>query len=347
MPTSTEIISDPIPSQRQREAGQPAILKPSSNFNYLPALIPILHSIPQFRNALLSPEVSQKNYWMGDDWWKGSPSPRTRVIDLTIGTAEARGLDIIYEAQRLMAFLDNTDRIYGSVGSLLDMDAWKESGKYADDPDDDLVNFLVFWGFAYQSQVPNVELNGSMRSTVRLDGGLRESYVLDGGVARNTSRPDFSLYDVLDDSLFSSAKGSAHIVDISNVIILRLTSSRTNASDLGCRIPGTLYADRYLEKNRRVIDSMYQDMKQYEDQLRDIDAQVQRLKYHTPKKAGAKRVESLKLLQTSMKAFEPREEGDPKDTEVLLQLQKLHQSIESQLSGEQLFLSSELLLRTF
>ncbi|CAO2649656.1 Nn.00g070410.m01.CDS01 [Neocucurbitaria sp. VM-36] len=336
VPTATEVISDPIPSQRQREEGQPAILKPSPNFNYFPALIPILHSIPQFRNALLAPKVSQTDYWMGDDWWKGSPSPPARIVDTTIGLAEQHGLDIIHEAQRLMAFLDNTDRVYGSTGSLQQLDAWTESSPPLEDPDDDLLKFLVLWGFAYQSQVADAQLDGVLRSTFNAGGEIRESFVLDGNVTRVQSRPDYSIYDVLDDTLFSSATGSAHIVDISNVLIFRLTSSRTDASDLGCRIPATLYVDRYLEKNRHVIDGMYSDMKQYEEQLKDIDMQAQRLRYYTPKKEGAKRVESLKLIQTSMKAFESPTDGstpDPAEVAVLSQLQNLYQSIESKLAA--------------
>ena len=250
-----------------------------------------------------------------------------------MGTAEAHGLDVLYETQRLMAFLDNTDRIYGSVGSLLELDAWKEDQMSLDDPDDDLLRFLLLWSFAYQSQVPNAELTGLLRSTVNAGGALRENFVLDSTVTRDDSRSDFTLYDVLDDSLFSSAGGSAHIVDISNVIILRLTSSRTTASDLGCRIPATLYADRYLEKNRHVIDSMYRDMQQYEDQLKDIDLQIQRLRYHTPKKEGSKRMESLKLLQTSMRAFEPSGAENPNHADILLQLRNLYQNIESKLAG--------------
>ncbi len=334
VPMATELISDPVPSQRQREEGQPVILKPSPNFNYLPALIPILHSIPQFRNAFLSPTVSQKSYWMGDDWWKGSPSPPTRVIDLTIGATEANGLEVLYETQRLMAFLDNTDRIYGSVGSLLELDAWKEDQPNLDDPDDDLLKFLLLWSFAYQSQVPNAELNGILRSTVNAGGALRENFVLDGTVTRDDSRSDFTLYDVLDDSLFSSAGGSAHIVDVSNVIILRLTSSRTTASDLGCRIPATLYADRYMEKNKHVIDSMYRDMSQYEYQLKEIDEQAQKLRYHMPRKEGSKRVESLKLLRASMKAFESDDGTDSHNSEILGQLQSLYQNIETKLAGK-------------
>ncbi|KAF1850822.1 uncharacterized protein K460DRAFT_350828 [Cucurbitaria berberidis CBS 394.84] len=338
--TATEVISDPVPSQRQREEGQPAILKPSPSFNYFPALIPILHSIPLFRNALLAPGVVQNDYWVGEDWWKGSPSPPARIIDTTIGIAEEYGLDIIHETQRLMAFLDNTDRVYGSTGSMLELDAWKESRPPIEDPDDDLLKFLVLWGFAYQSQVADAQLDGILRSTFNAGGAIRESFVLDSTVTRVQSKPDLSIYDVLDDTLFSSVTGSAHIVDISNILIFRLTSAKTDATDLGCRIPATLYVDRYLEKNRHVIDGMYRDMKQYEDQLKDIDTQEQRLKYHTPKKQGVNRIESLKLLQTSMKAFQPPKDGsdvNSQDAVVLSQLQNLFQSLESRLAalGEQ------------
>ncbi|RAR14296.1 ubiquitin interaction motif protein [Stemphylium lycopersici] len=333
VPTATEIIADPIPSQRKREEGQPAILKPSSNFNYLSSLIPILHSIPLFRNELLCPGVLNDDYWVGDDWWKGSPTETARIFEDSMGRSEAHGLEILHEAQRLMAFLDNTDRIYGSVNALLQTEAWTEAQSVVDDPDDDLLKFLVMWGFALQSNVPDVELNGLLRSTVNVAGCIQESFALDTTVTRDQSRPDFSLYDVLDDTLFSSAMGSAHLRDTSNVLIIRLTSSNTEASDLGCRVPATLYIDRYLEKNKHVIDGMYSDIKQHEERLRAMQAQIEDLKFHSPNKAGAKKVESLQLLRSSMAAFESQEDQpSSEDAKVLHQLQELCKSIENQLT---------------
>ena len=338
VPTATEVIADAYPSQRQRENGQPAILKPSPNFNYLPALIPILHSIPQFRNALLSPGVVDTDYWVGQDWWKGVASPSARIIDETKGLAETHGLDILYETQRLMAFLDNTDRIYGSIDALLDMDAWKESHPPGlEDSDDDLLKFLLLWSFAFQAQVPNANLNGALRSVVDVAGQQAENFVLNGNVMRTSSWQNLSVYDALDDALFSGSSGTAHLADISNVLILRLTSSRTDASDLGCRVPATLYADRYMERNKHVIDEMNSDIKQFETKLDSISSQVQRLKYHTPNKQGAKRVESLKLLETSMKAYQPPaddSESTPEDVAVLAQLRDLHENIERKLGSK-------------
>ncbi|KAI8940815.1 hypothetical protein NX059_002077 [Plenodomus lindquistii] len=336
VPTTTEVISDPIPSQRQREEGQPAILKPSPNFNYLPCLIPILHSIPQFRNALLSPGVLHRDYWVGEDWWSGVASPSARIIDESKGLAETHGLDILYEAQRLMAFLDNTDRIYGSINALLNMDAWKESTPPGlAEEDDDLLKFLLLWSFAFQAQVPGADLNGALRSTANVAGSQEEIFILDGTVTRDASRPDISLYDVLDDTLFSGSGGSAHLVNPSNVLMLRLTSSRTDAADLGCRIPATLYADRYLERNKHIIEDMYSKIQQCQAKLGGINEQVDKLKYHTSSKPGAKRVESLKLLETSIKAYQPTAGGTelaPGDATVLAQLRDVYHSIESKLA---------------
>jgi hypothetical protein len=330
--SSTEVIADPIPNQRKREPGQPAILKPSSNFNYLSTLIPILHSIPQFRNALLCPGLLHKDYWAGDHWWKGSPAETSRIIE--IGRSEAYGLDILYETQRLMAFLDKTDRIYGSTDSMLKSDAWRELQPAVDDPDDDLVKFLVSWGFAFESQVPDAKLNGVLRSTFNVAGANKESFVLDASVTRDKSKPHLDVYDVLDDALFASAAGSAHIRDISNVLIFRITSSNTDAADIGCRIPATLYADRYLEVNKHIVDSMRKDMEVHEEELMSYQKQAEKIKYHTPKKAGAKRLDSLQMLKASMTAYEPTiTEESVENAATLSYLKTLYDNIERKLAS--------------
>ncbi|KAF2823964.1 hypothetical protein CC86DRAFT_372119 [Ophiobolus disseminans] len=336
VPTSTEVIPDAIPSARKRDVGQPAILKPSPRFNYLPALVAILHSVPLFRNALLAPTVTQRSYWMGDDWWKGSPAIPASIIDTIAGVKEAHELDIIHETQRLMAFLDTSDRAYATVSSMLELDAWKQSTPALEDEDDDLLKFLLIWSDAYEAQVPNAELDGWLRSVVNVGDSYKKFFVLDASVVREGSTSDCSLYDVLDDSIFSSATGSAHITNVGKVLTLRLNSATTNAQGLGCRIPATLYPDRYLEANKPVIDSMFRDMKQYEDQARDIDIATQKLKFHTPKKEKSKPIETLKLVETTMKAYKTQEGedlADPKDAAILSQLQTLYNSIESKLAA--------------
>lgn len=335
--TASAYIDDPIPSQRQREESQPAILKPSPNFNYFPAMLAILHSIPQFRNALLSPAVTQPDYWVGEDWWKGSPTGRTRIFDTTVGWDEAYGLDIIYETQRLMAFLDNTDRAYATIESMLQMDAWRESQvPDLQDPDDDMLKFLMLWSAAYEKQDPAVQINGKLRSVVNTQQKV-DSFVLDSMVTKREDGRTPDIYDVLDDTFFPNPDASAHIMDISNVLILRLNGSNPEGNDLGCRIPATLYADRYLERNRHVIEAMYNEIQQHSELHRKIKDQIDMTKYHTPAKRNSKPIESLKLIRTSMKAFQSKtndEEPDARDVATLSQLQKLYESVESKLASK-------------
>ncbi|KAF3035641.1 hypothetical protein E8E11_004091 [Didymella keratinophila] len=333
--TASEYIADPIPSHRQREEGQPAILKPSPRFNYLPAMLTILHSIPQFRNALLSPAVTQDDYWVGEEWWRGNPTGRTRIVDDSIGWNEAYGLDIIYETQRLMAFLDNTDRAYTTIESMLDMDAWKSlEAPLLADPDDDLLKFLLIWSEAYAKQDRNFEMDGVLRSVVNAQEQVK-SFIMDGTVTKREGR-DTDIYDVLDDSFFPHPEGTAHIMDISNVVIFRLEGAKQDVNELGCRVPATLYVDRYLEKNRHIIKSMFEGMAVHNKTIEAIKDKFERLMYHTPAKRNSKKIESLKLIKTSMKAFQPKTDEDEvneKDAATLSQLQKLRDSIESKLAA--------------
>jgi hypothetical protein len=337
--SSAELIPDAAPSQRKREEDGPAIIKPIPNDDYLPALITILHSIPLYRNALLSPEISLPKYTVSENWWKGEASTHARIVELGSSREAANELDILRETQRLMAFLDSTDRAYGSVGALQQLDAWKESQipLGSERASDELLKFLVNWGSAYQNTTSN-ELNGVLRSMVKAGGQNQECFLLDANVVPNPLLPDKTLYDVLDDNLFASSVGNAHIIDISNVLILRLTNSKSDATGLDCKIPATFYADRYLEENKALIDDMFQEMDQYESQLKEVDAKVSKLKFHTTKKIrSGQQIETLKLLKTSMVAFEPKEDDlieDPKSSAILAQLQSVYDNIERKLNSK-------------
>lgn len=334
--SSAEYIPDVAASQRKREEGSPAILKPLPNEDYLPALITILRSIPLFRNALLAPEITLDNYKVGDEWWKGTASTQARTVEYESSMETTHNLEIIHETQRLMAFLDKTDRAYGSVGALLQLEAMKNSRIDPEQAEDDLLKFLVNWDYAYQTQTSK-ELNGVLKSIVRAQGQSQECFLLDGTVVHNDPKREKTLYDVLNDTLFASATQQAHIVDISNVLVFRLVSSKTD-SNLNCKFPATFYADQYLEENKMAVDTMFQDMNQYEQQLKDLDAEVDNLKYHTTKKVRpGEKMEVLKLLKSSMVAFQPKEDDlieDPSNAATLSRLQAVYNNIEQKLNGK-------------
>ncbi|KAF2715208.1 hypothetical protein K504DRAFT_457384 [Pleomassaria siparia CBS 279.74] len=329
-----EILPDAAPHARKREENGPAIIKP--NQNYLPALLTILHSIPLFRNALLTPQVSCSKYWAGEDWWKGSASAAARIIDLTSSKESGEELDLIKETQRLMAFLDISDRAYASLDNLLQLDIWKKSSMSIDDADDEVLKFLLNWSSAYQSHTSQAQLNGILRSMVNARGENQESFLLDAPVIHHDSRAEVTLYDVLDDMLLVG-NATAHIVDLSNVLILRLSTSKLDATSLDCKIPAIFYADRYLEGNKSVVDGMILERKQYQDELEVTNEKTQKLKYHASRTtSNPEPLDSLKLLKASMSAFEKRETDlihDPAHAKVISQLQSVYESIERKINA--------------
>ena len=340
---SAELIPDAEPNARKREENGPALIKPTPQQNHLPALLTILHSIPLFRNALLSPQVSQPKYWIGDDWWKGSASTPSHTIDRNSSIEAAYELELIYEVQRLMAFLDISDRAYASLGSLFQLDAWKQTPQDLEESDDELLKFLLLWSSAYQSHSSQAQLNGVLRSMVHASGQNQESFVLDGTVIRTDPTAELTLYDVLDQTILS---GGAHIVDLSNVLIMRLEASKSDAKSLDCKIPATFYADRYLEENKGIIGAMIEEAKQYQEQLQELNEKSQKLKYHKPSKSSkSEPMDTLALLETTMQAFK-LEEADkenvlievenPKNSEILSQLQSVYDSIKRKLESKSL-----------
>ncbi|KAF2181671.1 hypothetical protein K469DRAFT_670767 [Zopfia rhizophila CBS 207.26] len=331
--TTAEYIPDAIPTQRRREEEGPAIIKPLPNGDYLPALITILHSVPLFRNMFLAPELSLDDYGVNEDWWKGTAFTPARTVEYGSKASAAHELDLIHETQRLMAFLDSSDRAYGSVGCLLQLEAFAKASELVSEFPD-FHKFLMVWGGAYQNQTSHAQLNGVLRSMVNANGKNVESWFLDAAVIHHDPSASLTIYDVLDAHLLSTPSGKAHIVDISNVLVMQLTGSNNNATSLDVKIPSTFFADRYLMRNKQAIDEMLQEMKQYEDQIAQIDAKASKLKYHQDRKTGQK-MDSLKLLKTSMSAFIPKE-GDlienPRNAEILIQLQSIHDSVERKLS---------------
>ncbi|KAF2261084.1 hypothetical protein CC78DRAFT_535976 [Lojkania enalia] len=324
--TSAELVPDASPLNRRRDEGQPAIIKPLANGDYLPALLSILHSIPLWRNTLLAPHISLENYSAGDDWWKGSASFPARAVEHGTNTDAAYDLDIIHEMQRLMAFLDMTDRAYGSVESLLHQDVWTKGRIPCDLADDsELLKFLVKWSSAYESQAADVNLNGVLRTVFDAGGQRQESFVLDASIVQLDPSTVPDLYDVLDDALYGSDPG-ASVVEVSNVLILRLENARPSAKELGCKIPEIFFADRYLGSNKALVSKMLSEMAGYKNMIEEIDAKIVKLKYHKSRKTGTQ-LDTLSLLKTTMVAFD-----SDKDQIVLNQLQSVYDNIERKLT---------------
>lgn len=236
-----EAIISPDPEDRKRVNDEPAFIRPSERYQQLGALITILHAIPIAREALLLRDRVHPSYGYDKQWWNGQP----------IDTPEGNGGwdDLLCEAQRLMAFLDSTERAFGSADSLSSvtwnrasttdlergasefMENWHVSSVNAT-PDNQLAT--VFSSLAYKKPSEDVE-EPIEKLFVVFDADVHE-----GG---------FTLYEALDATLWPDVDGEFDDVwldRVGEVFTMKLTRP-CSQNPVDVKIPAVWYPDRYLD----------------------------------------------------------------------------------------------------
>lgn len=125
-----EIFLPPSPVDRKRQPGEPVFLKPTnSGSSNLSAAFTILHSIPSAREALLARNYCRSDYGHDDQWWDGQNIRILRIIN--VDDEESQIPEELVEVQRLIAFLDQSTRAYGSaegIATIGDID--RKLGKF-------------------------------------------------------------------------------------------------------------------------------------------------------------------------------------------------------------------------
>ena len=126
----TALVVAPRPSSRKREDGAPAFLLQGYNAtgqHRLGGLVTILHQIPLARNILLQCGDPALSYGHNSEWWNGQEILPPHVLsalqsgDLRWGNHDTAKPIFEEELHRLMAFLDLTERGYGTVSVLNDL----------------------------------------------------------------------------------------------------------------------------------------------------------------------------------------------------------------------------------
>ncbi|KAF2457037.1 hypothetical protein BDY21DRAFT_371879 [Lineolata rhizophorae] len=127
--TTLEVIPDPDPPQRRRggtgSGRAPAFLKPLPEGDRLPAMVSTIATIPLVRRALFNHAPVLEDYGYDPNWWSGAQVTAPEVIDLAADEADVFSISpnvgahaILHETQRLVAFLQGTNRAYGSAEPL-------------------------------------------------------------------------------------------------------------------------------------------------------------------------------------------------------------------------------------
>ncbi|KAL1862553.1 hypothetical protein Daus18300_008512 [Diaporthe australafricana] len=259
--------SDPPPSARKRDpSALPFLLcrQQGAQRHRLGPLLMVKHSIPAARNFFLSldafnPPVS---YGHNNSWWRGDPILSTNSESTEdfpeVWSNDYQSVKLEDEIQRLMAFLDATQRSYGTADSLCESPLMKNIWG------DHVVQFYQNLYLKAGSQI----VRSTMWTLVRFQAGVDEEApapmtpptsefgILEFRVPNELSDVLHSLYSSWD-ALFwinqdtelsgfphEESERTAYMENPSEVLTMRI-----KLEDHRIEIPETFYIDRYLEKN--------------------------------------------------------------------------------------------------
>ncbi|KAK4105102.1 hypothetical protein N658DRAFT_200838 [Parathielavia hyrcaniae] len=264
--------TDPDPTLRTRKAGAPVLLRcrleKAWEKHRIGALLMIFQQIPAARNALLrSGEIPGYGYGNNGDWWQGQPilPPSQRAANGWLNDSAVSWSD---EVHRLVAFLEATERSYGTADIL--PRASNLGGKETGDTEKDFFsNFAQLQPAEGPSE--NREALMSAVEIVAFDNGSQQGGdyfgLLDLQVNKEADPPADNLYGVMDWLFFAdlklakeepSAARMAWIAQPSDVFTCRLQGDDGLPGPL--LIPETFFLDRYMKARGLEIHEIQMDM---------------------------------------------------------------------------------------
>lgn len=261
-PRTKEIMLNPEPIDRKRERNVPAFLKPTPQAYRLAALLKILQTISISREALLCRDKLLPDFGWDAEWWDGTAIRLPKVSDLSQPSYFNDREEIIHETQRLVAFLEETDRAYGSIDVMANMDGLrgKEDASI-------LPAFLDQWREIVDYFAPNFQLRDVCRSVLKKENfensAEDEDYrfsVLDLRVDETIADKGQTLYEVIDDTLWPDPKQNVfdkvYFEKTADVFIMDVARVSETGSGLGIKIPPVWYSDRYLRSSNQQVQEM-------------------------------------------------------------------------------------------
>ena len=305
-----EIWLDPEPNDRKRESDAPSFLKPSVHQTKLAALLTVLNSVPIAREALLNREILNPNYGYHEDWWKGTAIRFNKIVDPANDDRVDDRLEVIFEIQRLMAFLQDTNRAYASVEPLEKSRGFTGLAKA-----DVITKFFELWRTIVVRLAPTNPLLDAFRSTVTTIDSMdpqaayeRPIDVIELTIDNYLADQGFSLYDVIDDTIWSGLDeerlNDRFFSEIADVVIIEASRNTEQGSGLGVKIPSTLYFDRYLESTGEQRKEMQAGKLAIRNRIAEIDQQRTKLTNYKPVNGDQRSFDASTLLRVSTEYFE-------------------------------------------
>lgn len=248
--TPQDAIISPDPEDRKRVKDEPAFIRPSEQYKQLASLMTILHAIPIAREALLLRDRILPSYGYDKQWWNGQSISTPEMVTDDNKCGESRNQDeLLSEAQRLMAFLDSTERAFGSADSLSNI-TWNRAS--SSNLDRGASEFMENWHISAVNATPNNQLATVFSSLaykkplVDSEDPIEKLFVVfdsdihDGG---------YTLYEALDATLWPDVDDEfddVWIDRVGDVFAMKLSRSYSQ-EPVDVKIPAVWYPDRYLD----------------------------------------------------------------------------------------------------
>lgn len=285
--SSEEVVISPDPEDRKRADGDPAFIRPTQDHLYLGGLLTILHEIPLAREALLLRNKLLFDYGNDAQWWNGQAINLPRIVTVHDGQdADNDWDDIIHESQRLMVFLDSTNRAFGSSDALANL---KHVMSYSSDSEEIVARFLEKWHDAALRADPDNPLatifmsHAYKNSPFEVDEGgepiEKQLYTFSPQVEPNHGQ---TLYDVLDNAIWGDSPGEelddVWLETVGEVLLMKLDAPDSSKS-VDVKIPSVFYPDRYLSSCREISRDFRIKRLEAESEMKNLEEVMRRLTY--------------------------------------------------------------------
>jgi len=258
--SSREFVQHPPPPKRRRIEGSPAFLRGPPESSYNAPLLTIYHSIPLAREALLCPPLQVYSYGYNPEWWAGTTDENTKSLSVQqpeLGAEDRR--KYLAELQCLMAFLDNTNRAYGSVDALADLRYYQYYNAQSE-----YTKFLETWQQAAMDEKSDEPLTQVFTSSATAKGPnigavpeTQQLFSVEGAITDARSQ-----VEVLDKIVWSDTPNrpldDIFIDQFGHILTMKVYNNNPGASHLGLTPTEVWYLDRYMHHLRDALSNMRQ-----------------------------------------------------------------------------------------
>jgi hypothetical protein len=293
-----EIVVDPDPAERKRDLDAPAFLKPTIANNRLNALITIYHEIPMIRNVFLNIMDLLPSYGHDKDWWSGT---RIELPSAQDDDDPPTYDEVDRELQRLMAFLDKTERAYGSVDVLANLDEVRRCMRQqGPDVESAVLNaWRNLFDQTVQRNITRTVFSAGVASAA-MEDRPQEFAMLELTPPSKDSVQE-TLYDIADEVMWPGLGNldlaeAPYLSHIAEVIAFRIEGGVEHKR---VEIPAVWYPDRYLKSSREAALEMRKQKRATVDKLERIIKLESQLTY-VPLRTG-KVVKVKDLFSASLK----------------------------------------------